>query len=148
VDEKDIQVLIDGTVHYFQTSFDKTADVGAPYLVEGAERVVSDYTGIIQISGARLGSVYFTAPSIMLRHILVTHGETEVTQHFMSDVVGEVANTISANARRAFGQEFMISVPSVYSGPPDFSRYSFSDRSFVIPISWRQYHAALVVSLR
>ncbi|MCB1589243.1 MAG: chemotaxis protein CheX [Xanthomonadales bacterium] len=147
MDEGDIQVLIDGTVHYFHRSLDRTAEVGTPYLLEDRQRIISDYTGVIGITGVRRGCVYFTAPSAMLRHILMTHGETRVDSEFMADVVGEVANTISGNARRVFGEEFVISVPTVYSGTPDFSKMSLAERSFVIPIHWRQYHAALVVSI-
>ncbi len=147
MEQQDIQVLIDGTVHYFHRSLDKTAAVGTPYLIENKQRVTSDYTGVIAISGVRKGCVYFTAPSAMLRHILMTHGESQIDSDFMADVVGEVANTISGNARRVFGQEFTISVPTVFAGEPDFSRFRFSDRSFVIPIHWRQYHAALAVSI-
>ncbi|MCB1629467.1 MAG: hypothetical protein KDI48_17185, partial [Xanthomonadales bacterium] len=69
MDEGDIQVLIDGTVHYFHRSLDRTAEVGTPYLLEDRQRIISDYTGVIGITGVRRGCVYFTAPSAMLRHI-------------------------------------------------------------------------------
>lgn len=148
VDEDDIQVLIDGTKQFFQQVVDRAAEVGAPYLVENGSPMVSDYTGMIAISGARDGCVYFTAPSAMLRHILLKHGETNVTPTFMADVVGEAANTISGNARRVFGQEFLISTPKVIQGRPDFADYPLASRSFVVPITWQHYKAALVVSLQ
>jgi chemotaxis protein CheX len=147
VDEKDIQVLISGTVNFFTTLVDTSAEVLAPYLVPETGAPLMDYTGVIDISGARRGSIYFTAPSVLLRHILVKHGRTEVNDMIMADVVGEVANTISGNARRAFGHEFIISVPRVLHGKEGQNTVSLGERAFIVPIAWRQYQAALVVSL-
>jgi chemotaxis protein CheX len=147
MDEKDIQVLISGTVNFFTTLVDTTAEVLAPYLVPEAGVPLLDYTGVIDISGARHGSIYFTAPSVLLRHILVKHGRTEITEKIMADVVGEVANTISGNARRAFGHEFLISVPRMIHGKEGANTLRLGERAFIVPIAWRQYQAALVVSL-
>jgi len=66
----------------------------------------------------------------------------------MRDLVGEVANTISGNARRDFGRDFVISVPSVLSGERPEVALPPGARSFVIPINWRSHSAKLVVSLR
>ncbi len=147
MDENDIQILIDGTIHYFRATVGQSTEVGAPYLVENREPVISDFTGIITITGAYTGCVYFTAPRAMLRHILMANGETRADAEFMADVVGEVANTISGNARRHFGNEFEISVPDVFEGRAEPNRLKLAERSFVIPITWRQYRASLVVSL-
>lgn len=146
--EHDLEALVDGTVRYFAAEVDGTAAVGTPYLLlDQARPVLSDYTGVIGISGARSGCIYFTAPSAMLRHILLHHGENAIDAGYMKDVVGEVANVISGNARRVFGEHFVISVPAVYAGRPDLERLRLAERSFVIPIAWRHYNAALVVSL-
>lgn len=147
MDEKEIQVLIDGTVNYFHRAVDTSTEVGTPYLADQKEPVVSDYTGVIGITGSRRGNIYFTAPSAMLSHILLKQGEPDRSPELMADIVGEVANTISGNARRAFGQEFLISVPNVYRGGAARPRLVLADRAFVIPITWKQYKAALVVSL-
>lgn len=147
MDEQDIQVLIDGTVGYFHGLVDRTTEIGAPYLMDRDQPVVSDYTGIIGIEGARQGLIYFTAPRAMLRHILLANGEAQASAELMADIVGEVANTISGNARRHFGSEFEISVPKVYRGPEAAQALYLAERSFLIPITWRQYRAALVVSL-
>ena len=73
--------------------------------------------------------------------------ETELTQENMCDLVGEVANTISGNARRDFGKDFMISVPTVVAGEPEKIVTPDNIRSFVIPINWRSHSAQLVVCL-
>ena len=147
MDENDIQVLIDGTVNYFHRVVDRATEVGTPYLADSIEPVISDFTGVIAITGARRGSIYFTAPTAMLSHILLKQGEQDRSPELMADIVGEVANTISGNVRRSFGQEFLISVPSVFQGPVVRQKLALAERSFVVPITWKQYRAALVVSL-
>jgi chemotaxis protein CheX len=137
--EKDLQVFIDGTMHYFKQVCEESAIVGTPYLLDTKDKICYDYTGIIGISGRRKGCVYFTAPSIMLTHLLIAMG--------YCDIVGEVANTISGNARQSFGREFMISVPIVIGGEPEQIKLPKDILAFVIPINWRQNDAALVISL-
>jgi chemotaxis protein CheX len=102
---------------------------------------------LISIAGKRRGVVYFTASRPMLTVMLMRMGETELTQENMCDLVGEVANTISGNARRDFGKDFMISVPSVHAGDPEKVVTPENLRSFVIPINWRSHSAQLVVCL-
>lgn len=149
MDENDLGVLVDGAVRYFVDHVDRGARVGTPYLLMDTSRpVLSDFTGLIDVSGTRSGCIYFTAPSAMLRHILLSHGERDIDSGYLADVVGEVANIISGNARRVFGQGFAISVPAIFEGAPQRERLEMGERAFVIPITWRQYRAALVVSLR
>jgi chemotaxis protein CheX len=148
MDEKDLEVLVEGAVRYFGSAVDRAAAVGTPWLLtDRARPVLSDYTGMIGVSGARRGCIYFTAPSAMLRHILLRHGESAIDGEAMADVVGEVANVISGNARRVFGRDFAISVPDVFHGAPPTGGLPLGERAFVIPIDWKQYRAALVVSL-
>jgi chemotaxis protein CheX len=126
---------------------DSSAEVLAPYLVPDTGAPLLDYTGCIDVNGSRTGCIYFTAPSALLRHVLVKHGRTDINAEIMADVVGEVANTISGNARRTFGHDFLISVPRVFQGKHIPGGLSLGDRAFIVPIAWRQYQAALVVSL-
>ncbi len=61
------------------------------------------------MTGRRNGIVYFTAPRGMLIVMLMKMNESDVSHDNLCDLVGEVANTISGNARRDFGKDFMIS---------------------------------------
>jgi hypothetical protein len=54
----------------------------------------------------------------------------------LCDLVGEIANTLS-NARRDFGHQFNISVPSVVSSRSGNVSYPADTRPIVIPIDWR-----------
>ena len=145
--EKNIQVFIDGVLHYFNQTSKSSAVVGTPYLLTNSNKLTFDYTGIIGISGAYKGCVYFTAPAALLRHLLLSLGETDTSTESLVDLVGEVANTISGNARKKFGSEFMISVPVVMEGSIDTIHLPRQARSYVIPITWHQYNAAIVVYL-
>lgn len=145
--EQTLKVFIEGAMHYFQHTSDKDVKVGTPYLVENHQPVSFDFTGIIGISGAHRGCVYFTAPRVMLRHLLLSIGEKDTGVHNMFDLVGEVANTISGNARSEFGKDFTISVPVVLEGPPDQLHLPSGQRSYVIPVYWKAYGAAVVICL-
>ena len=116
MDESKLKVFIDGATRYFLQVTRLAAEVGTPYLSETNETLAYDMTGIIGISGGRKGVVYFTAPTNMLRSVLINMGERDVTHDMRLDLVGEIANTIAGNARAEFGSEFMISVPVVIAG--------------------------------
>jgi len=105
-----------------------------------------EYTGVIGITGARKGIVYFTAPRGMLTVLLMRMQETDTSDENIKDLVGEVANTISGNARRDFGKNFVISVPIVIAHDLEKVTTPYQ-RSFVIPINWRTHSAKLVVCL-
>ncbi len=144
--EAEIRTFIRGVTHYFETSTQQAASVGSPYLVTDGKPGAYDYTGIIGVSGARRGIVYFTAPRGMLTVLLMRMQETDTSDANIRDLVGEVANTISGNARRDFGKQFAISVPTVVANDVDkFTAPHF--RSFVIQINWRSHPAKLVVCL-
>jgi len=145
--EQTIQVFIDGVVRFFEHTNNKEVRVGTPYLVENVEPAAYDVTGIIGISGPYRGCVYFTAPRILLKHLLMSIGEMDTSNEHIFDLVGEVANTISGNARSIFGQEFMISVPVMIEGAPSHIHLPHQLRSYVIPVYWKAYHAAVVICL-
>ncbi len=146
--ESTIQVFIDGVVRYFQHTSDREVEVGTPFLAGNKSPTSLDYTGIISISGPMKGCVYFTAPKILVKHLLMSLGENDTSEENILDLVGEVANTISGNARGQFGNEFIISVPVVITGAPSTIHLPKELRSYVIPIQWKSYKAAVVICLK
>jgi chemotaxis protein CheX len=144
--ESEIRTFIDGTTNYFEVTAQQAATVGSPYLVVDGNPGAYEYTGVIGISGARKGMVYFTAPRGMLTVLLMRMQETDTSDESIRDLVGEVANTISGNARRDFGKNFVISVPVVLAHEEEKVTMPHA-RSFVIPINWRTHSAKLVVCL-
>jgi len=145
--ESEISVFINGVLRYFDTSVQQVAECGTPYLALARFPEVSDYTGMIKVSGKRDGVVYFTAPKGMLCVMLMRMQETDMSHDNLCDLVGEIANTLSGNARRDFGSQFNISVPTVVHGRNTPVDYPPNTRPIVIPIEWRTYHAKLVVCL-
>ena len=61
-------------------------------------------------------------------------GETDTSEEMLIDTVGEVANTLSGNARESLGKNFIISVPKVVKGYPD-RKNSTNQRVYVLPIN-------------
>ncbi len=148
ISETAVKVFIDGVVRYFRHTGDKDVKVGTPYLNENSNPTAYDFSGVIAIAGNNKGCVYFTAPRILLKHLLFSIGEPDTSEENLFDLVGEVANTISGNARSEFGEEFVISVPAMLKGAPSHKQLPIESRSFVIPIYWRAYNAAVVVCLQ
>lgn len=145
--EAEIRTFVEGATQYFEVSARQPAAVGSPYLVTDGPPTVHDYTGVIGISGRRKGAVCFTAPRSMLMVLLMRMNETDTSEANMRDLIGEVANTISGNARRDFGRDFVISVPSVLASEGGRFEPPTHARPFVIPINWRSHSAKLIVCL-
>lgn len=144
----DLQVFIKATTQYFDTlSGSQPAEMGVPY-VQDKKFEVLDYTGIIGISGANRGCIYFTASKAMLKDVgrLFLNGEEQPDEE-LADLIGEIANMISGNARRTFGENFQISVPIAIEGRPLNIKTLCSLPAFAIPIKWQDHEAFLVVCL-
>ena len=144
----ELETFVEGTTNYFATAANQPASVGSPYIVQDGRPTVQEFTGLISIAGKRRGIVYFTASRPMLTVMLMRMGETELTQENMCDLVGEVANTISGNARRDFGRNFVISTPTICDRTNAAQAAATTGRSFIIPINWRSYSANVVVCLQ
>ena len=145
--ESEVGVFVAGVLSYFGTTVQQAAQCGTPHLALTDRPEISDYTGVIQVSGKRTGLVAFTAPKSMLSVMLMRMQETDMSHDNLCDLVGEIANTLSGNARRDFGHQFNISVPSVVHGRNTAVEYPPNTRPIVVPIEWRTYHARLVVCL-
>jgi chemotaxis protein CheX len=145
--ERYLKVFVESAMHYFEHLSKESAEIQVPYLIEYNEPLIYDYTGIIGVSGTYLGYVFFTAPKPMMHFLLETQNENEYSEDNCLDVVGEIANTMAGNARRDLGDEFHISVPLKVAGQPERMLLAENSRSFVIPIRYSIYLAALVVSL-
>jgi chemotaxis protein CheX len=146
--ENEVGVFVSGVLYYFGSTVQQVAQCGTPHLALTGHPEISDYTGVIQISGKRVGLVAFTAPKSMLSVMLMRMQETDMSHDNLCDLVGEIANTLSGNARRDFGQQFQISVPSVIAGRDGRLDIPEATRPIVIPIEWRNYHARLIVCLQ
>lgn len=148
MEEQKLKVFIDTVSHYMSQTGNKDVEVDTPYIVSNSEPVAYDFTGLITISGPHVGSVYFSAPSNLIRNMLHVLGEPDDSIENMTDMVGEVANTISGNARKEFGSDFIISVPTLLQGVPSHQFLPKELRSYAIPIHWRSFTAVVVICLQ
>jgi chemotaxis protein CheX len=148
LNEQDIRAFVYGTTRYFEVAVQQAASVGSPYLVTKGAPEVHEFSGVISVSGRRNGIVCFSAPRAMLTVLLMKMNESNVSNEYLCDIVGEVANTIAGNVRRDLGKDFAISVPTVVSGTGSAVELPADTRPVVIPINWRTHVAKLVVCLK
>lgn len=147
MDETQLKVFVGIVQHYFDKFTGIAANVGSSFLGEPSDLPIHDYTGVIGISGSQRGCVYFSAPALMLKDILLRAGESDLSDGNLADITGEIANTIAGNARRTFGSEFLISVPVVVRGSGQSITMPKDVKAYVIPLRWRKSAASLVVSV-
>ncbi|MFT5420586.1 MAG: chemotaxis protein CheX [Candidatus Endobugula sp.] len=143
--EELLEVFITGALRYFRHTSDTEVKVGTPYIVNNSEPVVFDYVGLIDVTGSIQGCVYFSATTDLLKSLLLSMGEDNTGEENIIDVVGEVANTISGNARGKLGSDFIISVPTVLQGAPKSINFPLEANAYVIPVFWQGYTAAVVI---
>jgi chemotaxis protein CheX len=144
--ESELKIFIDAVTNYFAHLTKEPAEVRAAYLADtGVPRF--EYTGLITLSGNFRGCVYFSAPRILVRELLIQLQEPDTCQDNLLDAVGEVANTISGNARRHFGDGLEISVPITIFGATEQIRANVRSRPFAIMLRWQRYEAAVVVDI-
>ena len=147
IEKEAIEVFINSLSHFYRQIGADEVELGVPFLLDSSEPIVSDFTGIIGISGKRKGCVYYTCPKALLSYILISMGEQDINSGHLCDVAGEIANTIAGNARQAFGSDFMISVPVVVQGAPERIHLPEDIRCVVIPTKWKFYQSNIVVAL-
>lgn len=146
--DSELQIFVDSLQRYFATNIGGTLTVASTYHTDAHDTPASDFTGIIGVSGEKQGSIYLTATRQMLGEVLLAMGEPEVEEDLLIDVIGEVTNTVSGNARKILGPGFMISVPVVVSGRPEHIHFPRNYDVGVVPFTWNGHRASLVVCLQ
>lgn len=144
--EKDIEIFIEAIGGYFKQITKEAASVGVAYLAKNAFPM-NDYTGMIKVSADYEGALYFSAPSAMLRHLLTVMKEPNQSDENLLDTVGEIANTISGNARKYFGENMVISIPEKIAHLPENLDHQARPYAYVIIIKWKHYSASLIVDI-
>ena len=147
MNDQDIEVFITSFRRYFESIKTDLKVVIEPPYIKDQEMPFLEYTGIIKIDGKAHGAVCFTANGQMLGNILERLNEPPVNQALICDLVGEIANTVSGNAREKFGPEFLISVPIVSTDNGASIPFPADCRNYVIPIIWQSERAYLFVCL-
>lgn len=142
-----LNVFMSSVSAFFSQIGEKLDEIDTPYLNDNNNVAAFDYSGVISISGPVMGSVYVSATSVMLRDLLKALQEPEGSINLLKDLVGEIANTVSGNARTEFGADFIISPPTVTVGAPPVQYLPKERRSYVIPFYWREHKAAVGICI-
>lgn len=144
----DIEVFAEAISHFFATACGETAAVRTAYLLDGEEKNLwNDFNGLIDVQGAYVGTICFSAPRSLLSHVLLKMGQRDFSEMHHLDIVGEIANTFSGRARRHFGEALHISPPRAFAGRAVDTCAHAKSTPFAIPLCWHGYEAHLVVHL-
>lgn len=145
--EDELKLLIKIVTDYFNNISGIDAKMGIPFIKDDSTTLF-DFTGVIGVSGARKGGIYFTAPRKLLKLFAeFILGEEDIEDEDLYDLVGEMTNTISGNMREEFGTSFLISVPMIVKGDIIDISMKLSPPVFVIPIEWQNESCFLAVGL-
>ncbi len=147
MEEYILKVFSKSTLRYFDAVAAGGATLGTPYLGSDSESAGLGFSSVIGISGSYRGNIYYTAGRDKLRAILPLLGEKNPDDLLCAELVGEITNTISGNAREQLGGGFMISTPFILEARPLFVHPSRNAALYVLPISWRQYSSRLLISV-
>ena len=147
VNVEKLGVFLSSINAFFAQIDDEPVMLDTPYLNSNKNAVGYDYSGMIKISGPLEGCVYVSAPSTLLREVIKAMGEPDSSMTMMKDLLGEMANTISGNARTEFGPDFIISPPQIIEGVPSISYLPKDRQSYVTPFTWRGYKAVIGISI-
>lgn len=145
--EKKIDAFLQIVRQYFNQFGRDELELDTPYLSEEKSPTSYDYTGVIGISGAMRGVVSVSASKQLLLVLLKDMNEKNTSEEMLTDLVGEIANTVAGNARSEFGSEFHISIPMVFKGVSKTMALPKEGRAFVIPILWQKQVGEIVVCL-
>ncbi|MFT5136444.1 MAG: chemotaxis protein CheX [Arenicella sp.] len=146
--EDEIQVFVEGVINFYNVVGFSKAQVRAPYLIENVKDSLVEYNGMIPISGRNSGSIIFSAPKTMLMQLLGRYGGNTNKAELLLDLVGEIANTISGNARETLGTDFNLAAPIVSRGHLDDFDAPDGLQTYCIPILWERRQANLIVALK
>ncbi len=148
MEEAILKVFAQSVTRYFGTVAGGDAVLGTPYLDSGRESPAFDFSAVIGITGSHRGNVYYTAPREKLHALLPLIGEKEPDDRLCAELVGEITNTISGNAREELGPGFMISTPFILEGNPLTVHAARDSRCYVLPVTWNQHRSRVLVSLQ
>lgn len=145
--EKYLAVFVDSLTNYFDKMTDKKAQVGTPFLIHDINEYLLDFTGIIGISGNHKGSIFFSAPRLMMVKLIGEISVPTTRNEKLLDLVGEVSNTLSGNARAEFGDQFLLSTPTQITGKSEDINIQDITAIYVIPLVWNGLKAHLIINL-
>ena len=146
IHEEALTILVQSILKHFDQATGVPAETGVPYLLKGDTEML-DVTAVIGVTGDLQGCIYYTASNLLLDDLLGSVGEQVPTDELRCDMCDKVANEFAGNARRQLGPGFMVSLPVVFMGQPEWLALPKNTSRYVIPILWQQKRSLLIVCL-
>ncbi|WP_109831965.1 chemotaxis protein CheX [Reichenbachiella versicolor] len=147
--EKTVNVFINSIEKYFNKLTDTPIQTHPPFIKQPDDLVLKECTGMIGISGSKMGLVYISGGMELFRDLILQYvGLEKPTTSDMLDMAGELSNVVAGNVRESYGREFMISIPIVFQGSPDKLKFPKDVPIYVIPFDWDGHEAYMVIGLK
>jgi chemotaxis protein CheX len=143
--ESDLRLFVDSVVRYFHVTTRVEPVVSSAYLGDGNLQA-HEFNGIVSFSGDFNGHVIVSMPPKPLRELLLLQHEHDLSDVNLLDAVGELANTLAGNARKALGAGLEISVPVKVQGGQGLTA-RVRQRPYVITLKWNSHPALICVDL-
>lgn len=145
LNETDLKLFVDSIRNYLKITTRQEPQITSAFL--GTEDIEGfEYNGIVTFSGSHNGHVIVSMPGRLVREILLLQHETDLGDSNLLDAVGEIANTLAGNARKALGAELQISVPIKLQGTQGI-KARVRKRPYFITLRWNRYEAMVCVDM-
>jgi chemotaxis protein CheX len=141
----ELKLFVDSVRHYFKVVTRQEPQITSAFLGTG-EIDGYDLNGIVTFSGAYNGHVIVSMPPQLVRELLVLQGETDLSENNLLDAVGEIANTLGGNARKALGSGLQISVPVKLLGSSGV-KARVRKHPCIITLRWNRQPAMVCVDM-
>jgi len=144
-DSLHLEVFLRCATRYFEECTDEAPLLDTPYLLDNGI-IPYTYMGAIAVSGNAKGTVVFAANSPLLVQLLTDLGESDPPPDLLEGAAGEIANTLSGNARETLSHHFVISTPSV-STREGGTQLQTRSPMIGVPLHWKGHEGMIVLGL-
>lgn len=145
LNEGELKLFVDSVRRYFQVTTSQEPQITSAFLGTG-DVGGHEYNGIVTFSGSYNGHVIVSMPPKLLRELLLLQRETDLSDSNLLDAVGEIANTLGGNARKALGSGLQISVPVKLQGASGI-KARVRKHPYVITLRWNHQPALVCVDM-
>ncbi|NPC56861.1 chemotaxis protein CheX [Caenimonas sp. S4] len=143
--QNELKLFVDSVRRYFQIITKQEPQITSAFLGTG-DIDGYDFNGIVTFSGSYNGHVIVSMPPQLVRELLLLQGETDLSESNLLDAVGEIANTLGGNARKALGPALQISVPVKLHGSSGV-KARVRKHPYVITLRWNHQPAMVCVDM-
>jgi chemotaxis protein CheX len=141
----ELKLFVESVRQYFRVLTRQEPQITSAFLAT-SELQGHEYNGIVTFSGSFNGHVIVSMPGQLLKELLLLQGETDVSQGNLLDAVGEIANTLGGNARKALGPALQISVPVKLHGSGGIQA-RVRKHPYAITLRWNHQPAVVCIDM-